>query len=101
MTKMSFRIRNLALALAVAAGTAGVMAGPALADDWGHRGWDGGHHEEHWRPVPHRVVYARPPAPAYVAPAPYAYAPPAPYVYAPPAPVAPFSLNLVLPLNFN
>ena len=93
MTKTSFRIRNLALALAVAAGTAGVMAGPALADDWGHRGWDRDHHEEHWRPQPHRVVYAHPPVRTYVAPAvPYAYAP---------APVAPFSLNLVLPLNFN
>jgi hypothetical protein len=93
MTKTSFRIRNLALALAVAAGTAGVMAGPALADDWGHRGWDRDHHEEHWRPAAHRVYYA-PPAPAYVAPV-------VPYAYAAPAPVAPFSLNLVLPLRFN
>jgi hypothetical protein len=92
--KTSFRFRNLAMALAIAAGTAGAMAGPALADDWGHRGWDQrGRHEEHWRPQPHRVVYARQPAyaaPVYVA---------RPYVYAP-APVAP-SFTLVLPLNFQ
>jgi hypothetical protein len=92
MTKTSFRLRTIAMAVAAVAITAGAMAGPALADDWGHRGREV---HEHWRPAPHRVVYARPPV--YT----YRFAAPAP-VYAPPVAVAPpVSFNLVLPLQFN
>jgi hypothetical protein len=97
MTKTNFRFRTFLMALAVAAGTAGAMAGPALADDWGHRGWDQrDRHDDRRRTQPHRIVYARPPAPAYAYGAPaYVYGAPA-YGYAPPA-----AFTLVLPLNFQ
>ena len=95
----SFKIRNLVMALAVAAGTAGVMAGPALADEWGHGRDRDSRHEEHWRVPPHRVVYARPPVPVYRAPVVPVYRPPV-YAYAPP-PVAYAQPGLTFQLNFQ
>jgi hypothetical protein len=102
MTKMSFRLRTIAMATAAMAITAGAMAGPALADEWHHRGPVV--HERHWHP--HPVFYAQAPtyAPAYgtaYGPS-YGYVAPAP-IYAPrPVPIAPpVSFNLVLPLRFN
>lgn len=96
MTTLSFRLRNLVMALAVTAGAAGAMAGPALADDWGRRGWDQRErHEQHWRAHPRPVVYARPPAYAYYGAPAYAYAPAPVYAPAPPA------FTFVFPLNFQ
>ncbi|HUZ72304.1 MAG TPA: hypothetical protein VMU87_04910 [Stellaceae bacterium] len=109
MTRTSSKFRKFVLALAAVAVTAGAMAGPALADDWNHRGRE----EHHWRGDGHDrwrdrddqwrdrddyrpALYPR----SYVA-----VVPPSPYVMvAPPAPIAawpPPSLNLVIPLNFH
>lgn len=98
MTKMRFRIRNLVLALAVAAGTASAIAGPALADDdWGHRAW----HEREWRDQD-RVIYRAAPAPYYYA-GPYGYvaAPPAVVPVPLPVPAPAASFNLVIPFNLR
>ena len=77
---MTTSIRSLALALALAAGSTALVAGPALAEGWhGYPGW---HHdgrardwrwrEAHWRPIyPGPVVYPYTPyPPAYAYPAP-------------------------------
>lgn len=82
---MTKTIRNLILALAITAGTAGVAAAPAFADGW-HHGYDRydfdrDRHDDGWRWGEHdRVIYAAPPSAYYAAPAPVAaYAPPALY----------------------
>jgi hypothetical protein len=86
---MSFRIRSIALALALAAGAAGAMASPALAADWGHRV----RHERYWRHDQRGEAYA---APYAAAPYGYVVAPP-PVVVAAPAP----SLNFYVPLTIR
>ena len=84
-SKLNIRIRNIALALAVAIGAAGALASPALAADWGNHG----RYEQHWRyHHPHRMAYAQPYG--------YVVAPP-PVVAAAPVP----SFNLVVPLTIR
>src|ERR1700688_1300787 len=101
MTKTSNTIRKLLLALTLAMGAAGVMAGPALAADWGHdrhdwpgRDWPGRDwHGRYW----HAHAYLGfAPAPVYVAPG-YAYPVAPPIVFAPPV----AALNFVLPLTIR
>jgi hypothetical protein len=97
MTKTRTTIRKLLLALTLAVGAGGVMAGPALAADWGHGqyGWE---HGRVWHGRGY-VDLGFAPAPVYVAPA-YGYgyaAPPPPVVYAPPV----AALNFVIPLHIR
>jgi hypothetical protein len=89
MSRQNSKIRRFVLALAGTALAAGLMAGPALAADWGPHGRP----EQHWR---HHEVYRQP---VYAQPV---YA--APYTVVAPAPVAVVTapaLNLVIPLNFH
>ncbi len=90
----SRKLRNLALAAALAATSAGVLAAPALAADWHHdRGRqefrDHRRHDRFYGPV-----VAVGPGYAY---GPYGYAPP------PPAPVYGFPpiLDLILPIHIR
>lgn len=98
-------IRKAASAVVFSLAAMGVLAGSALADDWGHghhRGWHK-HHRDwdgprvvvapgYYAPPP-RVVYAPPPRVVY-APPPVVYAAP-PVVYEPASP----SINFVFPLR--
>lgn len=104
MSRASSKIRQCVLALAAVAMTAGAVASPALADDWGRR--DRVEHRwrdrDDYRPAIYpRYVWGYPPgyvrgyAPGYVPG--YVVAPPAPYAVVTPPP----SLNLVIPLNFH
>jgi hypothetical protein len=86
-------MRRLVLAGTVLAILAGIGAAPALADDWGHRGWDDGWRRHEWREhewrrhewFEHHGFFA--PGyyypPRYYYPPSYAYVPP-PVVYPPP-----------------
>ena len=95
----SRKLRNLALAAALAVTSAGVVAAPALAADWHH---DGGRYHQGWRGHGSGwwggpVVAVTPGCaynPYYGYPYGYACAPPAP-VYAAPG------VNVVLPIHIR
>ena len=94
MSRKSSKIRNLVLALVAVTATAGALAAPAMAADWGYdRGHPVYHWRDHWGYGP--VVYADPYA--VVAPAtPVVIPPPAPTIVAP----AP-ALSVVIPLHIR
>ena len=75
------KTRTLALALALAAGTALLAAAPAFAHD------PHGRPAHAWRAKPHHPHYYRAPAYVYVPARPVVVVPPPAVVYAPPAAV--------------
>jgi hypothetical protein len=98
-TNFTRKLRNLTLAVAMAAASAGALAAPALAADWHHgpAGHEDRYHRDYrdyrWHDRFYGPVVAVDPGYGY---APYGYAPPPAPVY-----VAPPVLSLILPIHIR
>jgi hypothetical protein len=100
-TTTGSKLRNLVLAGALAAVSAGALSAPALARDWDHRGGDGWSQDRDWRHDRDDRYWV---APRYYNPYAY-YSYGYGYSYAVPAPapiyVAPPSVDFVFPIHIR
>jgi hypothetical protein len=92
-TNFTRKLRNLTLAVAMAATSVGALAAPALAADWHHGPARHEYRDHRWHDRFYGPVVAVDPGYGY---APYGYAPPPAPVYA-----APPVLSLILPIHIR